>query len=112
MKALSIREPWASLIAQGVKTIETRTWNTKVRERVVLCASKSPRGPLSGMAFATAIIADCRPMRDEDERAACCAPYPRARSWVLKEVQLIEPFPVKGMLGFFEVDEGRVRRKG
>lgn len=26
MKALSIRQPWASLIAEGHKTIETRTW--------------------------------------------------------------------------------------
>lgn len=31
MKALTIRQPWASLIAHGVKTIETRSWSTKYR---------------------------------------------------------------------------------
>lgn len=31
MKALTIRQPWASLIAAGVKTIETRSWSTRYR---------------------------------------------------------------------------------
>jgi hypothetical protein len=31
MKALSIRQPWAWLIANGHKPVENRTWNTKHR---------------------------------------------------------------------------------
>lgn len=31
VKALTIRQPWASLIAAGVKTIETRGWSTRYR---------------------------------------------------------------------------------
>ena len=31
MKALTIRQPWAALIVQGIKTIETRGWNTNYR---------------------------------------------------------------------------------
>lgn len=31
MKAITVRQPWASLIAAGVKTIETRSWSTKYR---------------------------------------------------------------------------------
>lgn len=31
MKALTIRQPWASLIALGVKSIETRSWPTQGR---------------------------------------------------------------------------------
>lgn len=31
MKALTLRQPWASLVALGVKTIETRSWSTKYR---------------------------------------------------------------------------------
>ena len=31
MKTLTIRQPWASLIAAGVKTIETRSWSTRYR---------------------------------------------------------------------------------
>ena len=26
MKAISLWQPWASLVAEGVKTIETRSW--------------------------------------------------------------------------------------
>lgn len=38
MKALTIRQPWASLIALGVKTIETRSWATKHRGPVLIHA--------------------------------------------------------------------------
>lgn len=31
VKALSVKEPWASLIASGQKTIETRRWRTSYR---------------------------------------------------------------------------------
>lgn len=41
MKALSIRQPWASLIIDGVKDIENRTWRTKERGRILVHASKT-----------------------------------------------------------------------
>lgn len=41
MKTLSIRQPWAWLEAHGFKTIENRTWNTKVRGLILIHASKS-----------------------------------------------------------------------
>lgn len=41
MKALTIRQPWASLIAAGVKTIETRSWSTKYRGRLAIHAGLS-----------------------------------------------------------------------
>lgn len=31
MKALTLHQPWASLVALGAKTIETRSWATKYR---------------------------------------------------------------------------------
>lgn len=40
MKALSIRQPWASLIAEGYKTIELRTWKTNYRGPLAIHASK------------------------------------------------------------------------
>lgn len=40
MKALTIRQPWASLIAAGVKTIETRSWSTKYRGPLAIHAGK------------------------------------------------------------------------
>lgn len=39
MKALSIKQPWASLIAQGIKDIENRTWKTSYRGRIYIHAS-------------------------------------------------------------------------
>ncbi|MBB2951990.1 ASCH domain-containing protein [Sphingobacterium sp. JUb56] len=42
MKALSIKQPWASLIAYGIKDIENRTWKTKFRGRIYIHASGKP----------------------------------------------------------------------
>lgn len=40
MKALSIRQPWASLIVLGLKDIENRCWATRQRGTVLVHASK------------------------------------------------------------------------
>ena len=39
MKALSIKQPWASLIAHGIKDIENRTWRTHFRGKIYIHAS-------------------------------------------------------------------------
>lgn len=39
MKSLSIKQPWAQLIAEGIKDIENRTWPTKFRGRIYIHAS-------------------------------------------------------------------------
>lgn len=39
MKAISIRQPWAWLIAQGYKDIENRSWATRYRGPVLIHAS-------------------------------------------------------------------------
>lgn len=39
MKSLSIKQPWASLIAHGIKDIENRTWKTNFRGRIYIHAS-------------------------------------------------------------------------
>lgn len=41
MKALSIKQPYASLIAEGVKDIENRTYPTKFRGTILIHASKT-----------------------------------------------------------------------
>lgn len=40
-KALSVRQPWASLIVCGLKTVEIRTWSTAYRGLLYIHASKS-----------------------------------------------------------------------
>lgn len=44
MKVLTLHQPWASLIALGVKSIETRSWSTKYRGPLAIHAgAKKPR---------------------------------------------------------------------
>jgi hypothetical protein len=40
MKALSLTQPWATLIAVGAKRIETRSWSTSYRGQVAIHAAK------------------------------------------------------------------------
>gem|GEM_PF-612867 len=112
MKSICLRQPWATLVASGQKTVETRIWATKYRGPVLIVASRSHQGETPaertlphGLAVAVAVITGCRPMTEADEEAACCTLYPRAVAWQLTNVMPIEkPFPVKGQLGIFDVD--------
>ncbi|MBC7750067.1 MAG: ASCH domain-containing protein [Methylotenera sp.] len=47
MKTLSIKQPWASLIAHNIKNIENRTWKTKFRGRIFIHASAKSAGRLA-----------------------------------------------------------------
>jgi hypothetical protein len=120
IKALSIKQPWAGLIANGGKSIETRLWETKYRGPLLIVSSKLPDevsmrtfgvkdNPghwiyrAAGKALAVADLVDCRPMVKADELGARCDLYAGAFSWVLKNVRPIEPFSVKGSLGIYTV---------
>lgn len=104
MMALSIKQPWANLIASGKKTIETRVWETDYRGPLLIVSSKTPAIAPAGCALAIAELIDCRPMTKRDEVAAQCEIYPNAFAWVLTDIRPITPFPVKGRLGLYEVD--------
>lgn len=41
MKTITIKQPWANLICEGIKDIENRTWPTKFRGRVLIHAGLS-----------------------------------------------------------------------
>jgi hypothetical protein len=47
VKALSLHQPWASLIALSVKRIETRSWSTKYRGPLAIHATKQRPGACS-----------------------------------------------------------------
>lgn len=102
MKALSVKQPWANMIASGEKTIETRTWMTPYRGQVLIVSSKQPCIEPAGCAVAVATLTDCRPMTRRDERAACCRVYPNAKAWVLHGIRRVEPIPVRASLGLFD----------
>jgi hypothetical protein len=124
MKAICLKQPWAELVASGKKTIETRGWRTGYRGPLLVVASRIPdrgamtlhqrelRGKLreqSGLRFGAA-VAVVQLVRIErlsgtpiEQRAACC-PCAGKWGWFLEGAVRIDPFPVRGMPGLFEVD--------
>lgn len=117
-KALSVKQPWASLIAWKAKTLEVRSWRTKYRGPLTIVSSQSPEYPQkmilemeeeSGMAFpngvaiCTANLVDVRPGKKSDKKTALCDPTGQF-VWVLEDVvHVLHNFPVKGRLGIFDL---------
>ena len=110
MRALSLRQPWASLIADGHKTIETRTWRTRYRGPLAIHASARPYEDLpTGGIVAVAWLYGCRPMEAADEEAACIALFDGAYAWLLANVEPVPLIPCKGNLGLWTPSEDIVR---
>lgn len=114
MKALSIRQPWASLIASGRKTIELRSWRTHYRGPLLICSGSRPSsawrpedaaviGPL-GVSVCIVDVIDCRLATPDDAHAACTDPSDGLFAWVLANARATEHRPVKGKLSFFQVE--------
>lgn len=103
LKALSLKQPWANMIAAGEKTIETRRWPTDYRGPLLIVSSKTPDIPPAGCAVALATLVECRPMTRLDESAARCAVYSGAFAWVLRDIRRLKAFPVRGRLGIYDV---------
>lgn len=138
MRALSVRQPWASLIAAGLKPIENRTWYPdSVRDTTILIVSgKTPETredleaaaaicdklglslpesrPL-GMALATVHVAGALQLQDgeivtdswlDDIDTDSLEWWQRdCIGWILQDPQPVDPYPVKGKFGLFEVAE-------
>lgn len=109
LKAITIKPPWVNLIADGLKTIETRRrWHYPHRGEIAIHASK-PLGAVVALANLDDVII-CS--RGEDERAAWCVcegDYGLVLSNVRK---LPEPIHCRGALGIWTVPgpiEQRVR---
>ena len=108
IKALSVRQPFASLIVIGGKIIEWRSKPIAYRGPLIICASKNPQirmnnGKLlpTGAAIGVVNLVDCRPMKKKDLVAACCEDWRGAvtgYAWVLEHHQEVIPVPVKGIV--------------
>ena len=124
MKVISIKQPWASLIAHGIKDIENRTWKCPkkyIEQRVLIHASandgfgrivneeaifkfyiqklgieckKLPHGAIIG----SVVIADCIQNHPSVWAEKGCW------NWVLKDAVLFDKpiMNVKGKLSFWE----------
>lgn len=51
IRVLAVRQPWASLIVEGLKTIEVRSRNTNMTGKVAIYASKNIYTEAEGNAF-------------------------------------------------------------
>lgn len=103
-KAISLKQPWANLVASGKKTIETRKWSTNYRGDLVICSSRKPNIYPAGHALCVVELYDVKPMVKKDEKKACIKLYPKAKSWFIRNLRPINPIiPVKGYLGIFNL---------
>lgn len=100
MKALSIHAPYIYEILIGTKKEEYRTWKPKEKGRVLLCSSsKKYKGYVSGYALCTAEISRIRNYPGEGTNGRMLY------GWELKNIKYVEPFPVKGKLHLFDVED-------
>lgn len=118
--AISVHQPWASWIASGEKTIETRSRRIRYRGPLVICASQRPKvGDLpTGVALCVVELVDCRPMREEDVPLAIGSGATFSQklrvsvaewAWCFESVRRFdEPFPVKGRQGLFYLENWKM----
>ncbi len=134
VKAISLWEPWATLMAFGAKTIETRSWMTRHRGALLICAGlKGDESTKTIPEFAAALGGDwadwqlnfgcavalvdldgCigtrtaahhRPLAQAIEAERPFGDYsPQRFCWVTKTLRRLKPFPVTGRQGLFSVE--------
>lgn len=122
IKTLAIRQPWVTLIAEGDKTIEVRSWSTTHRGPLLLVASgkdlhvdiNGERYTLpSGIQVCVVDLMDCRPLRKPDLVAACMDDVPDFDvtdqwAWCFANVRQVAPTPHKGRLRLYDTPESAI----
>ena len=129
MKVLSIKEPFATLIANGDKLIETRSWKTNYRGEIFIHASgkKLAKEYLTNayvislinnlpMNFRNIIckanLVDCVYMDDNflkkiklNIKEYNLGLYEKGRyAWIFEEIEPIYPIPAKGKLNIWNFE--------
>ena len=99
-KALAFQEPWATLIASGIKTNEYRSRRVKTPVRdLVVCASKSATQfyPIPGLCYGKAVgLVDIVACEEDGEGGWV---------WRLENPRMIKPFDVRASASFFYVHD-------
>lgn len=130
MKVLSLTEPYATLIKNGIKTIETRSWKTNYRGKLYIHASstKIPKEYKENMELMSLVdtsdlnygriicscdLVDCVEMNDEfiedikkNKNEYVCGVYANGRyAWILDNIEVLDnPIPAKGHLGIWTMN--------
>lgn len=132
MKVISLKQPWATLLALGEKKIETRSWSTKYRGEIYIHASKTvdkracneetckkvlnlhgynSENLPTGVIIAKCTIVDIRKTEDVrnviSEHELTFGDYsPNRYGWLLDEIEELDtPILAKGKLGLWEYKE-------
>lgn len=125
MKVLSLKEPYASLIKEKIKTVETRSWKTNYRGELYIHASQS-KSPINnerlksltkniqlnpGHILCKCNLVDCiymtkeyvEQMKKDNYDEYICGLYEEGRyAWILEDiVPLKEPIKAKGQLNIW-----------
>ena len=124
MKAITIKQPFASLIAAGIKEYEFRTWKTHYRGEILIHAGMGKDKDAmqkfasgldcpGGCIVARAYLSDCIRV-DDAFRAILREKNPELYSWFIKHtdwegyafklerMEKISPIPCKGRLSIWE----------
>ena len=126
MKALTLTQPWASLVALGHKKVETRSWRTNYRGELAIHAAKGypksarefasleaavgrlpERIPLSAVVCVVRLV-DVQPTAEAafylSGLERLLGDYSPGRfAWFLEMVEVFaEPIPATGALGLWE----------
>lgn len=130
MKVLSLTEPFATLIKNGVKTIETRSWKTNYRGKLYIHASstKIPKDYRSNKDLMSLVdvnelnygniicccdLVDCIEMDNafideikKNKNEYICGLYSKGRyAWILKNIETLDiPIKAKGHLGIWNLE--------
>lgn len=135
MKALSLWQPWASLMAAGLKTIETRHWPTRYRGLLMIHAAKrlmsveehgllwdwqveglvpqdfggAPFSLPFGAIVAVVDLVYCLPTTEiiVGEREQAFGNYSTGRwAWITRNPRAVNPpIPYRGRQGIFEIPD-------
>lgn len=126
MKVLTIKQPWATLIMQGYKRFEFRSWQTKYRGDLLIHAGKGidkeaikrlekylPKELLTGKILGKVTLVDCIKC-DDDFKGECLkenkdvyakSTFIEKFAWQLENVEVFdEPIEAKGKLSLWEYD--------
>ena len=128
MKVLTVKQPYASLIAEGIKEYEFRTWKTNYRGLLLIHAGKTidkealkKYSHLSCEYPTECIIAkvklvDCIPIEDKirkklEEKNPFVYEHVindknfKGYGWKLEEVEKIDSIKIKGKLGLWNYED-------
>ena len=123
MKALSVKQPYASLLVVGDKTIEVRSWRTDYRGPLLICASAMPKAMFwydkvdeverlmhAGCMIGIVNLLDVREFRESDCDDAWCDHSQGAYAWVVEPVSFVRPDKILGKLNLFDVDDSLIQK--